>query len=355
MLLIGCVILCILIMGYIGIIFIMYWGKNPISVQKAVTSTHLKEFVTPSTVTSTYLGTRGDMGNQIFQLACVISAGKRSGANIVLPTKISSLPISNFFDLNMFESRDIIPDATFYEYDNYEHIIIPDDGRNYDIRGYRQAYKYFEDNADDIRRIFTPKPEILNKVREVVPSIQNYIAVHIRRGDYIKLMHKIPLLREFRRCQLEYYKSGIKKLRESYPDCPLLVCTDCPKWVAPLLSELDLKAVLAPLAPGIDPKISDFCTLYLANCGIVISNSSYSWWAAYLNPQRTVICPSPWWDPDGFIGTSMGLDGPYLHYPEWLLLDADTGKLVREPHGKDKPDTNSDTLALYKLIRGTLL
>src|SRR5574338_240707 len=143
MLLTGCIIICLLIIGYIGIIFIMYWRKNPIYLQNAVTLPHSnREVINPSIVTSTYLGTRGDMGNQIFQLACVISAGKRSGANIIIPTRIATLPINNLFNLNMFEFNDITPDATFYEYDNYEHIVIPDDGRNYNIRGYRQAYKY---------------------------------------------------------------------------------------------------------------------------------------------------------------------------------------------------------------------
>lgn len=70
-----------------------------------------------------------------------------------------------------------------------------------------------------------------------------------------------------------------------------------------------------------------------------------------------IICPSPWWDPDGFIGTAMALNGPYLHHPDWWLLDTDTGKLVRTPDSKegDKPDNSNETLLLYKLIRGMLL
>lgn len=305
-----------------------------------------------SIVTSTCLGTRGDMGNQIFQLACIISASKRSRSNVILPTRLLTLPINTLFNLSMFEFKDITPDATFYEYDNYENIIIPDDGRIYDIRGYRQAYKYFEDNAHDIRTIFTPKSEILNKVRDIVPS--QYMAIHIRKGDYIKPMHKIPLLREFRRCQLEYYKAGIRKLREVYPDHILIICTDSPNWVSPLLKHLDPNAILSSTIADIDPKFSDFCTLYLANA-VVISNSTYSWMASYLNPDRLIICPSPWWDPDGFVGTALGLDGSYLHYPNWWILDADTGDLIREPYRINKVDTNSDTLALYKLVRGLLI
>jgi hypothetical protein len=417
--LIGCVILCLFIVAYMGILAIMYWKKNPIEELHMVKSKHEMENFPPenlgkedfvlsnyemgeklpstadlttgcnfvasiadslnlrsnfvatrswrgqsplyqeytelhnlSSVTHTFLGTRGDMGNQIFQLACIIAAGRRSNANIIFPTRISTLPIIKLFDLTHFEWKDISVDATFHEYDNYEHIVIPQDGRNYDVRGYRQSYKYFDVIGKDIRDIFVPKNEILDSIRSLIPN--EYITIHIRKGDYMKFMHKIPLLREFRQCQLEYYKAGIRKLRETYPNCPLLVCTDSPQWIKPLLSELDSKAILAPIPIGIEPKFSDFCTLYLSS-GIVISNSTYSWWAAYLNPDKIIICPSPWWDPDGFVGSALGLDGPYLHYPNWWLLDTDTGNIIREPHGKDKVDTSSDTLNLYKLVRGMLV
>lgn len=353
----ACVILCLLILGYIGILLLMYWRRNPevsITMNTIPLSTQVTNRQDKSIVTDTYLGTRGDMGNQIFQLACIIAAARRSQAKVVLPTRISLLPIIDLFDLTQFEWQDVNPDATFYEYDNYEKITIPTDGRVYDISGYRQSYKYFEDSANDIRSIFTPRVKILNAVKAIVPD--EFIAIHIRKGDYIKFIHKIPLLREFRRCQVEYYKQGILKLREIYPDCNLLVCTDSPQWVTPLLAELDSKAILAPIPSDINPKFSDFCTLYLAN-GVVMSNSSYSWWSSYLRSRRPIICPSPWWDPDGFIGTAMALDGPYLHHPDWWLLDADTGKIIRTPHSVigEKSDNNKETLALYKLIRGLVV
>lgn len=339
----GFIIIGIIISIYILLLILMFWHKNP-KTNNLVTGI--------SSVTYTSLGDRGDMGNQIFQLACIIAAGARVGAKVILPKKITTLPIFQLFDFTSFQIEDVKPDHSYHEYDNYEDINIPMDGKVYDIRGYRQAYKYFEDKADIIRKIFTPNTTILDKMKEILP--EKYIAVHIRKGDYIKTIHKIPLLREFRRCQLEYYKKGIHKLQELHPDYPVLICTDSPKWVLPLLSELDAQAVLAPSHQEINGKFSDFCTLYLAD-GLVMSNSSYSFWAAYLSKDRNIIAPSPWWDPDGFIGTGMGLNGPYLHHPDWWLLDADTGNTLREPHSKNKEDTNYDTLNIYKFIRGIIL
>ncbi len=339
------IILIFIILIYIITSITLYYRSNPVNINNLGLE---------STVTYTSIGTRGDMGNQLFQLACLIAANKRYGAKIVLPSIINTLPLIELFDLSRFEIKDVIPDAIYYEYDNYENIIIPTDGRIYDIRGYRQAYKYFEDHSTDIRELLRPKAEILDIVRNALPT--EYIAVHIRKGDYIKWMHNIWLLREFRRCQLKYYQEGIRKMRELYPECSVLVCTDSPTDVIPMLSELDTKAELAPIINGISPKFSDFCILYLSNA-MTMSNSSYSFWAAYLNPGRTIICPSPWWDEIGFMSTGLNLSGPYLHHSDWLLLDTDTGNVVREPNSLlgEKEDLQHETLNLYRLIRGFIV
>lgn len=335
----------ILIITYLLIIILIYIYQNP------KPNNHIS--VVPSSITHSHIGLRGDMGNQMFQIACLVAAAKRSQAKVILPTRIDSLPINNLFDLSMFERKDLTPDATYYEYDNYEEIILPKDGRIYNIRGYRQSYEYFDDFSKEIRDLFTPKQEILNQVRQNLPD--EYIAVHIRKGDYIKKMHKIPLLREFRRCQLEYYQEAIKQLRTIHSTCPILVCTDSPQWVTPLLSQLDSKAVLAPIPKGLDAKFSDYCTLYLATVGIVISNSTFSWMAAYGRNNRIVICPSPWWDPDGFISNGLNLDKPYLQHPDWWVLDTDTGNLIRKSVKSNNINHQPDTLNIYRLIRGMLL
>jgi hypothetical protein len=340
------IVLGFFVFVYILVFALLFWRQNP--------SANTSDPDTESTVTYTYLGKRGDMGNQIFEIAVLLAAGRRSQAKVVLPTQVQSLPLNALFDLSSVEWKDITPDVAYSEYSNHEIIQVPADGRTYDIYGYRQSYLYFEDYAEEVRRLFTPRVEILEAVRSILPSA--YIAVHIRRGDYIKAIHSVPLLREFRRCQLDYYKGGIKKLRELYPEHPLLICTDSPAWVKPLLPELDPHAELAPVPEGVDPKFSDFCTLYLANA-LVMSNSSYSFWAAYLQTDRLVIAPTPWWDPDGFIGTALALDSPHLHHPDWWLLDADTGVVVRTPHSKtgERPDNDGETLSLYRVIRGLIV
>lgn len=338
------VLLCFIIIIYFIIKIILNKNKNPSSKKANLNNENKRSIVTHSLI-----GKRGDTGNQMFQIACVIAAAKRSKAKIIFPP-ISKLPITEMFDLTMFECKKLTIDKSFNEYDNYEKIIIPKDGKIYDIRGYRQAYKYFEDYSKEIRKIFTPKQHIIDKMRKILPL--KYIAVHIRKGDYIKLMHNVPSLREFKMCKLKYYKEAIKELQKYYPKYPVLICTDSPDFVKPLLKELGAK--LSPIK-DLSPKISDFCTMYLSDA-LVISNSTFSWWAAYLRTRRNIICPTPWWDPRGIIGNIVGLDGPHLHYPNWTLLDADSGKYIRGPYGKkgNRKD-NRNVPDICRLIRGMII
>jgi hypothetical protein len=189
---------------------------------------------------------------------------------------------------------------------------------------------------------------------------ERYIAIHIRRGDYIKFIHNFDILKEFKRCEYLYFQKAIILLKDKYPhleNAPIIVCTDSPKLV-----DLNLIAMtnglgepsisFAPSIPEVPGKFSDFITLYLADA-IVISNSTYSWWAAYLKDKPTV-CPSPWWDPRGFPGKALGLDGPYLHYPSWWLLNPEDGNLVREPYSSigEKEDISNNVPKFFKYLRG---
>ena len=81
----GLVILCIIIIIYIMTLFVLYIRKNP----TASTITINLPLEEKSIVTHTYLGKRGDMRNQLVQLACIIAAGERSKANVIFPTFIS--------------------------------------------------------------------------------------------------------------------------------------------------------------------------------------------------------------------------------------------------------------------------
>ena len=297
-------------------------------------------------ITHKNIGKKGDMENQLFQIATLYSIAKKSKCKMCLPKLVQSLPIYKLFNIEMFEYEDIMTDIDIYEQENYENIVIANDSKKYNINGYRQAYKYFDEYKSEIQKIFEPKKEVVEEVRKKLPK--KYIAIHIRKGDYEKFYHKWDLLRGFAGCDMKYYKNALDIFLKMYSseEPKIIVCTDSPKLVRPLIKSLHKDAIMAPVYEDIPGKFSDFCVLYLADC-LICSNSTYSWMAGYLR-DKNVIIPYPWWNPKGFVDKLVNLNGPYLAYYEWILLDPKTGIRYEE-----KIDDNNDkTLYIYKLMRG---
>lgn len=375
------------------------WAKisvatNPNPSRSNYTKRILNDDSSSSAITVMSLGSRGDLGNQMFEIATAWAAAKHNQCSIVLPTKTKSLSICSIFDLDQSSStptkpinqiikyNDLFTSQRIREYYNYEEIFIPLNSGIWDIRGYRQCYRYFDDYRNEIKQLFTPKVEYLEAVRKLLPPV--YIAIHIRLGDTYKLYHELSCLcREGSRCSTNYYRSAIVHLRRMLNNntCPVFICTNLPKLIDKELLSIDHNIKLAPLASNIPPVFSDFCVLYAAS-GMAMAMSTFSWWAAYVgtasnvnnvndvnvmpddsksmdvsqkHPQA-IIAPSPWWYSGSFIATATNIDGPYLHYPAWLLLDPITGEVKREPFSLkgELPDNDKETADIVKYVRGFL-
>lgn len=169
------------------------------------------------------------------------------------------------------------------------------------LEGYWQHYKYFDRHYADICKEFTLKSEHISiACQELVDAAmsQNSVAMHIRKGDY----EASWVLKD------DFYHESIKLMNEKL-DNPhyYLFCEDIAyaKEHYGYLSN-------ATFITG-DYSLTDLEEFYLiSKCKHqIIANSSFSWWAAYLNqnPSKVVIAPK------------------YLHwtkefYPEsWIVLD----------------------------------
>ncbi len=161
------------------------------------------------------------------------------------------------------------------------------------FKGNWQSEKYFSDYRTDLLKMFTPKEERNIMVRNICNEMKNCnsVAVHIRRGDYVKIG-----------CQLnmDYYDQSISIMKSKYPKEKLIlyVFSDDVNFCKKYFSR---KRELA--GKGIElcyPQYeSDNYTLddlfLMSHCKhIIMANSSYSWWAAWLNQNndKKVICPS---------------------------------------------------------------
>lgn len=159
--------------------------------------------------------------------------------------------------------------------------------------------------------------------RQYLMEIDNEcsVSVHVRRGDYL-----IPENQSLYGgiCTDAYYIEGIRQMRERYPGCRFFLFTNDRAWArrqleqdrnsaqrkrrtdqgqegsaAPsaeaerVFAEADFTWVDLSGAEGND--YAEF--VLMSRCKHhILANSSFSWWASYLNknPEKTVLAPQRW-------------------------------------------------------------
>lgn len=154
------------------------------------------------------------------------------------------------------------------------------------LKGYYQSPLYFDRYRDEVKDLFNfPEVDLTGIVDD------HTIGIHIRRGDYVDYPEHDIL-------SVDYFNRAI----EAMGDGNIIICSDEPSWVQ---ERFDL-----PLSP----MKSDLEDLYLlSQCKrVILSNSSFSWWGAYLGIEKErVIVPEIWF----------GDPGPYdyhdIYMKEW--------------------------------------
>jgi hypothetical protein len=156
-----------------------------------------------------------------------------------------------------------------------------------EISGYFQSWRYFK-KVDT----FFPKHKLratkvsqwaLDKIDEVRAS--DPILCHIRKGDYLELQDS------FGNLSYEYYKSGIKSLRALGVNGPVWIMTDSPSLISKdFLNATNGRLIIEPENSG----TSDVFSLMQQFQHFVISNSTFSWWAAFSGNSINVVAPKPW-------------------------------------------------------------
>ena len=164
------------------------------------------------------------------------------------------------------------------------------------ISGYFQTPGYFESMGGELREeingllaqsmvLDACPPPIIQKV-----SQPNSIAVHVRRGDFIR----IPI---FDVCDEPYYRQSMDEMRARVPDARFFIFSDDPEWCRGTFTDAETEVIDCGSA-STNP-LHDLYLMSLASHHI-IANSSYSWWAAWLGdkPGQQVIMPQRWYAKD---------------------------------------------------------
>jgi len=184
------------------------------------------------------------------------------------------------------------------------------------LDGTFQSEKYFEDIKEEVRAAFQfpeldnmhlPEP-IYDSAKELLTSIRgtNAVGIHIRRSDSRpneELYENI--------CTPDYYKAAVNYIQERCPDATYYIFSNEPKWIkgwkkdlirSQITEDMTREQIVAIRRKFVMVQSNTEYTSYLdllllESCKHnIISNSSFSWWGAWLNdnPDKIVIAPTPW-------------------------------------------------------------
>ena len=248
----------------------------------------------------------GGLGNQMFQYAFARSLSMQQKKDLLLFTggyeKQNGLT-KRKFELGLFKHLrfkeaktvqelplgEVLVVTDTFEYSKIEGLI-NDTTNQYIVYldGYWQSEKYFQKNKIDILLDFSPSQE---EVQELKPLIEpNSISIHIRRTDYVSSNGYHPVQ------PISYFNFGIDLIGDYNK---LYVFSDEIDWCKTNLNYP--RMVFMEGRTGLeDMRLMSFCDHN------IISNSSFSWWAAWLNqnPHKKVIAPKKWFGPQSNLNTS---------------------------------------------------
>lgn len=201
-----------------------------------------------------------------------------------------------------------IPNHGSYFFEKSPHIFypqvlnLPD---NTYLEGWFQMDKYFADIEDILRKEFTFKKSSTGKNKRTLDLIKsvNSVSIHIRRGDYVTN----PFAqRTHGALPSQYFLSAIKTMQKKLSRPTFFVFAEFSQdfeWVRENIKANDVGIVLVR---GNDTWHGYEDLRLMAACKHnIIANSSFSWWAAWLNPnlKKIIIAPKKWFN-DQNIDTS---------------------------------------------------
>lgn len=157
--------------------------------------------------------------------------------------------------------------------------------------GIWQVESYFKDLQEEILKEFTFKEPKDSKNTGLIEKIKETesVSIHIRRGDYLnpeweKILGVIK--------GVQYYKNAIKYISRKIKNPVYFVFSDEIDWV-----KNNLKLTNCVFVDHNKGKLSYIDMYLMSLCKHnIIANSTFSWWAGWLNSNndKIVIMPERW-------------------------------------------------------------
>ena len=255
----------------------------------------------------------GGLGNQMFQYAIGrhLAEKNRTALSLDISTLLKRDAINytpRNFELNVFNvkySKLINKPSSSYFNKAYNKLFtstINEKGYNYDnqvlsnkgniyLNGFWQTEQYFIDIEEIIRKDFTfkatPNSININHIKNI--NAVNSVSIHFRRGDYITNSSAVDF---HGICEPEYYQNAINEIKNKVTNPHFFIFSDDVEWVQENFI-IDNATIISNNTAS---DAFEDMRLMAACKHNIIANSSFSWWAAWLNnnPDKIVIAPKRW-------------------------------------------------------------
>lgn len=170
------------------------------------------------------------------------------------------------------------------------------DGKNLFVIGNWMNLDYFKSYRSDLLKEYKYCGVIRDKQQRMLDVIRNEesLAIHIRRGDYLKPENRIHKI-----VSKEYYVAALSYLRNKVDISNIYLFSDDIEWC-----KEEYKGI--PNITFIDSEISGDAHIDLElmrNCKyFIIANSTFSWWGAWLcdREEKIMIAPEKWFNENGY-------------------------------------------------------
>lgn len=221
----------------------------------------------------------GGLGNQLFQLAAADTIARDT--HRMLCIKDNTSPKTVHTDANYFTSvfsawnalqRIQTPYTTLSERSYAKGDWGPLPIGNVCLTGYFQNWQYVSD-------------EFLERIRIPSSPPLNGAFLHIRGGDYVNNpFHDVGLYARYYTSAVQEFPAGTH-FYVFTNDIQYAKCHRVLDDISCTIVEADEISSLSQMAA---------CTL-----GGICANSSFSWWGAFLNRNRTIVMPNKWFNGGG--------------------------------------------------------
>lgn len=244
----------------------------------------------------TYL--HSELCNQLFMIFATIAYSIKHRSDFSLYSDISkTLDNNNPTYFNNLLSKikckttpHIVKNVPLYEEKDFAYNEIPKQDKSFNLKGYFQSFKYFEDEYDQIMKITgisDVQTNVYNEFQHVFAK--PCISLHFRRNE---LNHTdLPI---------DYYHNAIKYLEKHLDIQKYNILFFCEHKVGNIIQ--DLKKEFTYNFLKVSDNIPDWKQLMLMSLckHHIIANSTFSWWGAYMceNSDKIVCTPSKWFDND---------------------------------------------------------